>query len=220
MKVKILYFDNHLIAAEKPFGIPTQPVQGFSENLENSVKEWVREEFKKTGNIFLHAVHRLDRVAGGIVIFAKTDKALSKMNELVRKHMVKKTYFAILDNTPKNPHGVLKHFLKHDSRFSKVSNHPKDNYKEAILEYEVMSIGLSKNCMVKINLTTGRYHQIRSQFGHIGCPVAGDTKYGSKINLGKNEIALFHQSVTFIHPIKKEEINISAELPKYKVWDI
>lgn len=220
MNVKILYFDNHLVIAEKPFGIPTQPLEGCSENLEDSVRGWVREKFKKTGNIFLHAVHRLDRVAGGIVIFAKTDKALSKMNELVRNRMIKKTYFAILDNTPKNPHGVLRHFLKHDSLFSKVSNHPKDNYKEAILEYEVMSVGLSKNCMVRINLTTGRYHQIRAQFGHVGCPVAGDKKYGSKTDLDKNVIALFHQSVIFIHPVKREEINISAELPKYKIWNI
>lgn len=218
MNIKILYFDNHLVIAEKPFGIPTQPVEGFAENLEDNVKFWVRENFKKAGNIFLHAVHRLDRVAGGIVIFAKTDKALSRMNKIIREHLIEKTYFAVLDNTPKNSSGILKSYLKHDSKFSKVSDRPEDNYKEAVLEYEVVKNHPEKKCMVKIKLNTGRYHQIRAQFGHIGCPVAGDKKYGSKTWLGNSEIALFHQSIAFIHPVSQKSIVVSAELPKTKIW--
>ncbi|MCB4205149.1 RluA family pseudouridine synthase [Deferribacterales bacterium Es71-Z0220] len=217
--MKIIYFDNHLIVAFKPFGVATQKSLEHKDNLEDQVKEWLKKKYDKPGNVFLHAVHRLDLMTAGIVVLAKTEKALKRMNESIKKGEFNKIYFAVVEGSLKEPKGELVHYLKHKDFKTDISETQKDGYKKCELEYEVLERvkGVS---LVKIKLLTGRYHQIRGQFSYIGNPVVGDAKYGSKTKYGKNKIALIHKEVELVHPIKKEKMTFSVDLPKEWPWDI
>lgn len=216
--MKILYFDNHLVIAFKPFGIPTQKSMAHKDNLEDQVKEWLKKKYDKPGNVFLHAVHRLDLTTCGIVVLAKTEKALKRLNESIKKGDFKKTYFAVVEGSLKEDSGELVHYLKHENFKADISDVQKDGYKNCKLEFEVLNRTKGMT-LLKIRLLTGRYHQIRGQFSYIGNPVVGDIKYGSKTSYGNNKIALIHKEVELFHPIKKEKMIFSCETPGEWPWN-
>jgi len=195
--LEILYEDNHLLAVNKKAGLLTQPNQSGEKNLEDLAKAYLKEKKQKEGRVFLHALHRLDRPVSGIVLFAKTSKALSRLNESMRNREVEKMYLAKVEGHLEEKSGELIHFLTHGSHRAHVGKEGK----KAHLSYA--KIQKEKDAtLVEITLHTGRYHQIRAQFSHIGHPILGDTKYGAKTSQGN--IALHHAKLTFPHPISKE----------------
>lgn len=208
----ILHEDNHLIAVNKPFGILTQPSGTARESMEELVKAWIRETKKKPGAVYLHAVHRLDRPASGIVLFARTSKALARMNEQMRRKEISKVYHLILTHDPPEEKGSLETLLRH-SRMKAVEAMPEDHgARLSTLEYRVLRRweGL---VLVEASLGTGRYHQIRVQFAACGCPILGDLKYGGKRWPYPEGIALHHRRMEFVHPILKAGFRIEAPYP-------
>ncbi len=201
MDLKILYRDNHIIAAEKPAGILTQTDK--RENLEDALKEWVKKEYAKKGAVFLHAVHRLDKDVSGIVLFAKTSKALSRLNEQMRERGMRKIYVAKVEGRPKE--GILRDYLVHDHLRARVSREKGAK----LCELSVRVLKEEEESIVEVELHTGRYHQIRAQLAHAGHPIIGDTKYGSTKK--RSRIYLHHSELTFIHPTTKEEIKIKSK---------
>lgn len=196
--IDLLYEDNHLLVVDKPFHLLTQPSGTRQEHLEGRAKKYLQKTHQKE-NIYLHAVHRLDKEVGGIVVFAKTSKALSRMQEQIRNRAVKKIYFAQVEGKLPQKSGTLKHLLQHGSHRAKISSQGK----ESTLKYTVFEE--SKNTSyIEIELITGRYHQIRIQLSEIGCPVLGDQKYGSRIK--QNHLALIHKKFICTHPTLKEQI--------------
>ncbi len=202
----VLYLDNHLFIVNKPAGLLTQPTENSSDSLEELAKAYIKERFEKPGAVYLHAVHRLDKPVSGIVLFARTSKALSRLQEQQRNREIQKVYFALVDQEPKDKSGELKHKLLHGSHKAEVS----ESGKEAILRYRVVG----KN-LLRIELITGRYHQIRAQLAAIGSPIVGDKKYGSHKSCAEGQIALHHGEMVFVHPTTKKEINISKQ-PKFQ----
>lgn len=196
-KENIIFCDNHLLVVEKSAGIPTQP------DLVDLAKAWVKKEFKKPGNVFLEAVHRIDKPVSGLVLCARTSKALSRLQEMMRKRTIRKTYIAIVEG--KLPQeGTLKHYLVHDEYRARIA----PEGKEAILHYRVIGYQGNLN-LVEVVLETGRYHQIRAQFSAIKCPIVGDEKYGSKRQF-REGIALHHQMVEFKHPVTLSDMRLEA----------
>jgi 23S rRNA pseudouridine1911/1915/1917 synthase len=211
--IEILYEDNHLLAVNKPPGILTQPSGTASQSLEERSKAWIKETKKKPGDVYLHAVHRLDRPASGIVLFARTSKALSRMNEQMRKREIVKIYHAILTNMLPADEGTLENILRH-SRLRAVTASSEDpGARLSSLTYRVLkcSGGL---VLVEAKLGTGRYHQIRAQFAACGCPILGDTRYGGETWADPEGIALHHRRMEFLHPISKSPIRIEAPYPE------
>jgi len=219
MKLDILYSDNHILAVNKPAGLSTQVSNEHKESLEEYAREWVRREFNKPGNVFLHTVHRLDRPVSGAVLFARTDKALSRLNAFLRDKKAEKIYFAVIQGNPPAETGTLIHHHSHGNFKAKITQNPHKNSKIAVLEYERIAkvSGLS---LLKINLETGRYHQIRAQLSFAGFPIAGDTKYGSRIKTDNEAVALHHRKLTFKHPTQQEEITVTADLPSFYPWNL
>ena len=201
--MQVIYVDNHLLVVVKPAGISTQPHDPHAPNLTDSAKAWIKREFKKAGNVFLEPAHRLDKAVSGLVLFARTSKALSRLQEMMRTRAVKKTYYARVEPLPKAQCGVLEHHLVHDDYRARVvpSTHPQG--KLARLSYVVHADGL-----VEIDLETGRYHQIRAQFAAMGSPILGDAKYGSSVK--RDKIALHHGKLQFTHPVTKELLSLTA----------
>ncbi len=206
---EILFCDNHLLVVNKPAGILTQPNETESKSLEEMAKKWVRETYEKPGNVFLHCVHRIDKPVSGIVVFARTSKALSRMNEQIRDRKIERSYLAIVQGALKKKQGKLEHFLKHSSHRAKVVRAGSEGAKKAILTYEVVE-SWSGFSLVKIQLETGRYHQIRAQFSSIGHPILGDEKYGESMHLPNRAICLHQFHISFEHPTLKEKVNIYA----------
>ncbi|MGR3912847.1 MAG: RNA pseudouridine synthase [Candidatus Rhabdochlamydia sp.] len=188
----ILFCDNHVLVVDKPADIATQP------ELVEMAKLWVKKEFHKPGSVFLEPIHRLDKPVAGVVIFARTSKALSRLQEEMRGRNIQKIYHAWVEGSPPLEKGVLRHFLEHKEFHAEVS--PRG--KESILTYEKVEKKPGKT-LLKIELQTGRYHQIRAQMQAIGCPILGDKKYGSQVSWSKG-IALYATSVSFTHPVTKE----------------
>ena len=190
----IIYSDNHLLVVEKPAEMATQP------DLTELAKAWVKKKYQKPGNVFLHPVHRLDKAVSGLVLFARTSKALSRLQVLMRERKIEKIYHALVEGKLPQQKGRLVHHLIHGSFRAEVSKEGK----ESILEYRVLKFekGIT---LLEINLITGRYHQIRAQLSAIGCPVVGDTKYGSKKSW-PHGIALHHSELRFEHPVTKEPL--------------
>ena len=219
MKIQILYVDNHVLALNKPAGISTQVSGEHKESLEEFAREWVKFEFKKPGNVFLHTVHRLDRPVSGIVLFARTDKALSRLNAAMREKKSQKTYLAIVSGRLSQESGTLTHHHSHGNFKAKVTEKPHKDSKPAVLHYERLG-KTNELSLLLIRLETGRYHQIRAQLSFIGCPIAGDTKYGSKIKTDGEQIALHHKEMSFIHPTLQESIRVSASAPAVYPWNI
>jgi len=216
---EILYEDNHIIAINKK---PSQIVQGDKtgdEPLVELLKKFIKQRDNKPGDVFLGIVHRLDRPVGGVIMFAKTSKSLSRLNELYRTGEVHKTYLAIVKKTPPKEHDTLIHYLDRNEKLNKsfAYDMPKGDAKKAHLEYTV--VGKSDNyTLLNIRLFTGRHHQIRCQLAAIGSPIKGDLKYGFDRSNKDADISLIAHSISFIHPIKKDRIDIVAPLPETDVW--
>lgn len=205
----ILYLDNHLLIVNKPKGMLTQPSPDKIESLETYAKEYIRQEFNKKAGIFLHTIHRLDKDVSGIVVFARSKKALSRLNASMREKAFTKIYVAKVEGNLKESKGTLKDYIAHlDYRAEIVkSNHPKA--KLAILDYEVID-STEDTSTLEIELKTGRYHQIRVQLANIGHPIIGDKKYGSNIKCSKG-IVLHHKKIAFDHPVGGQRLEICCE---------
>lgn len=215
----VVYEDNHIIVVNKA---PSEIVQGDKTGdipLSETVKEYLKEKYQKPGNVFLGVTHRLDRPVSGLVIFAKTSKALSRLNEMFRTGDVKKTYWAIVKNAPEHTEGELVHYLVRNEKQNKSYAYPKEvpNSKKAILDYKL--IARSDNYyLLEIDLKTGRHHQIRCQLAKMGCPIKGDLKYGFPRSNPDGSISLHARTVSFIHPVSKEKIELEAPVPEDNLW--
>lgn len=214
MMVEVLYVDNHLLVLNKRAGILTQPTQHEDLSLELLGKQWVKEQYQKPGNVFLHALHRLDRPVSGIVLFARTSKALSRLNEKQRAGSFQKQYHALAEGSFKENSGVLEHFLQRSSYVTKAFSQPCEGSKKAILKFEVLQ-RIKNRTLLKLTLITGRYHQIRAQLSAIGHPIVGDAKYGSKVS--GDRVFLHHSDFAFTHPISEEKIYIHSP-PSTNKW--
>lgn len=213
-----LYEDNHLLILNKPSGLITQPSGTEQDSLELQAKTWLKQVYGKPGNVFLQAVHRLDKPVSGIVVFGKTSKALSRLNESIRNKKTKKKYCAWLERGPLSTEDTLEHFLIHDDHFARVVSESVSGAKLSRLHYRIVEYGSKEKpeaVRVEIELETGRYHQIRAQFSAIGCPILGDKKYGSSYCQPLDTIALHHHSLELIHPILKTSFFVEAPLPDF-----
>lgn len=214
MNLEILYEDNHLIAVNKTGSDLVQGDQTGDEPLSDKVKEYIKEKYKKPGDVFLGVVHRLDRPVTGVVMFARTSKALTRMNQMFQDKEVKKTYWAIVKELPQEEEGTLRHFILKDSIKNKSYAFPKMRLgaKEAILTYRHIS-SAAKYHLLEVDLQTGRHHQIRCQLAKIGSPIRGDLKYGFARSNADGGISLHARRISFIHPIKQEPVEIIAPVP-------
>ncbi len=213
--ISILYEDNHIIAVNKKTSDIVQSDKTNDLSLSKKLKIFIKKKYFKKGNVFLGIVHRIDRPVSGVVLFAKTSKSLSRLNKLFKERDIEKTYFALVKKCPKKEEGTLKHFIYRNRKQNKSYSYDKEiaNSKMAIMHYYVKK-KIKNKFLLEINLETGRHHQIRSQLSKIGSPIIGDVKYGFSFpnkNLG---ISLHSKRIKFIHPVKKEEIEIIANLPK------
>lgn len=219
--LKILFEDNHIIVVEKTPNIPSQADKTGDIDMLTLVKQYIKEKYNKPGNVYLGLVHRLDRPVGGIMIFAKTSKAASRLSDEVREKVFKKKYLAVVDGKIEKTKGSLENYLYKDERnnMSKVVNKDKKNAKLAKLDYEVLFYDEVKNLsLLKINLHTGRHHQIRVQLSNFGHSIFGDQKYGTR-GTGK-QIALWAYELTIMHPITKEEKTFIDLPEKVGTWSI
>jgi 23S rRNA pseudouridine1911/1915/1917 synthase len=206
--MQVLFADNHIIVVEKPSGIATE---GEDQSLEDLVGMWARDHYQKTGNVFIKAAHRLDKPASGIVIFAKTSKALTRLHAAFRQRKVEKMYIALLEGYLPQEEGVFEDFLLKEEYKTTPSKDPKA--KKAILSFKVIARSQGRT-LVQVALDTGRYHQIRVQFSCRGYPIVGDHKYGAKSFLKEKEIALHHEQIRFPHPISQEDMSFCLKPTK------
>jgi len=215
----ILYEDNHLIAINKRVGDIVQGDQTGDKPLSEVVKEYLKEKYNKPGAVFLGVVHRLDRPTSGLVIFAKTSKALSRLNEMFKDRQTKKTYWAIVKNQPPKTSDRLVHYLKRNSKNNTSKAHLNEvkDSKKAELYYKVIK-ELDRYFALEIDLHTGRHHQIRSQLSAIGCPIKGDLKYGFERSNPNGGIHLHARQLSFIHPVSKLNLKITAPIPNDIIW--
>lgn len=217
--MEVLYEDNHLIIVNKRPGEIVQGDKTGDEPLSESLKLWLKEKYGKPGNVFIGVVHRLDRPVGGVVIFAKTSKALGRLNEMLRKGEIHKTYLAITSGTPEKNEGELVNYLKSVERNNKtyVCRPDDSGAKEARLRYKLLSRGDNYN-LIEIELLTGRKHQIRAQLAAAGCPIKGDLKYGAKRSNPDGSISLLARSIEFEHPVSHQKIKVTAPIPQDNLW--
>jgi len=213
--INIIYEDNHLLVIEKPINIPVQEDSSKDKDLLTMLKEYIKKRDNKPGNVYLGLIHRLDRPVGGIMVFAKTSKCASRLSEQVRNRTFKKTYYAVVEGKVENK-GTLKDYLLKDSKTNMVKVDKKG--KEAILDYELVTYKDNLS-LVKINLQTGRSHQIRVQFSSRLNPLYGDQRYNVNAKVGE-QIALFSNSITFMHPITKELKTYTLDLPNRYPFNI
>lgn len=218
--MEVIYEDNHIIIVNKTSGEIVQGDKTGDIPLSETVKEWIKVKHQKPGNVFLGVVHRLDRPVSGLVVFAKTSKALARLNEMFRVGDVHKTYWAIVKNRPKELEATLTHWIVRNEKQNKSYAHDKEvkNSKKAILHYKVIGASV-KYTLVEVHLMTGRHHQIRCQLSKIGCPIKGDLKYGADRSNPDGSISLLSRHVEFIHPVSKEKIEATAPLPNDPLWN-
>lgn len=219
--MEIVYEDNHLIIVYKHSGEIVQGDKTGDVPLSEDVKCYLKEKYQKPGNVFLGVVHRLDRPVAGLVVFAKTSKALTRLNKMFRDGEVHKTYWAITKNLPPQPEGTLTHWLVRNEKQNKsyAYDHEVPHSKKAILKYRL--IGQSDHyCLLEVNLMTGRHHQIRCQLAHMGCPIKGDLKYGAQRSNPDGSICLLAHHVEFVHPVSKQLISLDSPLPEDKLWQV
>lgn len=215
----VVYEDNHIIVVNKTASEIVQADKTGDTPLSETVKQYLKEKYQKPGNVFLGVTHWLDRPVSGLVIFAKTSKALTRLNEMFRAGEVKKTYWAVVKNAPKESEGELVHFLVRNEKQNKSYAYDKEvpNSKKAVLDYRL--IGRSENYyLLEVDLKTGRHHQIRCQLAKMGCPIKGDLKYGSPRSNPDGSICLHARRVRFVHPVSKELIELKAPLPEGNLW--
>jgi 23S rRNA pseudouridine1911/1915/1917 synthase len=217
--LEILYEDNHIIAVNKPPGTLVQADKTQDVTIGDAVKQYIKEKYEKPGEVYLGITHRIDRPVSGVLLFARTSKALARMNELFRSREMKKTYWAVVNNMPPKTEGFLVNYLLKNEKQNK-SYISKEDVKGALLcELEYKLIGSIDNYhLLEVNPHTGRHHQIRTQLASIGCPIKGDLKYGAKRSNADGSIHLHARRIEFIHPVKKERILIEAQVPDETVW--
>jgi 23S rRNA pseudouridine1911/1915/1917 synthase len=216
--LEVLYEDNHIIAINKKSGDIVQGDKTGDAPLSDFVKAYIKKKYNKPGEVFLGTIHRLDRPTSGVVLYARTSKALTRMNEQFREKQVQKTYWAVVDNAPANDSGTLENYLLKNQKQNKSYVTKGSDGKHAILNFKMLK-KLDNFFHLEIKPKTGRHHQIRVQLAHIGCIIKGDLKYGAKRSNKDASIHLLAQKLEFIHPVKKESITIVAPAPKDSIWD-
>lgn len=218
---EILYEDNHLLIINKRVSDIVQSDKTGDASLEEKLKAYIKDRDLKPGNVFLGIVHRIDRPVSGLVVFAKTSKALTRMNEMFRSRDVKKIYWAIVKERPPKDEGLLEHFISRNTKTNKSAVHSSEvkDSKAASLYYRL--IGVSDNYyLLEVELHTGRHHQIRAQLSFISCPIKGDLKYGFPRSNKNGGISLHSRSIRFIHPVKNDEIYIEAPAPENDIYNV
>ncbi len=217
--MQIVYEDNHIIIVNKSPGEIVQGDKTGDEPLVETLKRWIKEKYAKPGNVFCGVVHRLDRPVGGLVVFAKTSKALTRLNEMFRKGEVDKTYWALSRNRPEEAEGRLVHYITTTERNNKsyASVTEKKGSKKAVLSYKLLGASDRYN-LIEVKLETGRKHQIRVQLSAIGCPIKGDLKYGDKRSNPDGSISLMAKRIKFVHPVSGKMIDVTAPLPDEPLW--
>jgi 23S rRNA pseudouridine1911/1915/1917 synthase len=213
----VLYADNHLLAVNKPAGLLAQDSGTGLRNLEDWAREWVRVDKGKTGNVFLNAVHRIDRAVSGIVLLARTSKALSRLNEDIRRRSCRKIYHALVEGRPAEPAAELVHWLRHGPHRAEVCRDGDPGARRAVLNYRTLRRA-GDLMLLEVDLVTGRYHQIRAQLAAIGCPVAGDDRYGAAQAAELSGIALHHRQLGITHPTTRKPVEITAPYPEPSAW--
>ena len=220
MNITVLYEDNHLIAVKKQSGDIIQSDQSGDITLADKVKEYIKRKYNKPGDVFLGIIHRIDRPVSGVVVFARTSKALTRMNELFREKKIQKVYWAVVEEKPPLENGEIVNWLKknQEKNRSRAYDSEVKESKKAELKYQL--IGRSRNYYyLKINPLTGRHHQIRVQLSNIDCRIKGDIKYGAKRTNKDGSIHLLARSISFVHPVKKQEIEIVCNPPIDPLWN-
>jgi len=216
----VLYEDNHIIAVNKTCNEIVQGDKTGDTPLSEIVKAYIKDKYNKPGEVFLGVTHRLDRPTSGVVLFARTSKALTRLNEMFKSHeQIKKTYWAIVQGAPKQPETRLENWLTRNETLNKsfIAKPGAKEAKQAVLSYKTLARG-EHYSLLEVNLETGRHHQIRCQLAAIGCPIKGDLKYGAKRSNPDGGICLHARKIEFIHPVKKENICITAPVPDDSLW--
>ena len=210
----ILYEDNHLLVVNKHCGDLVQPDPSGESALEDQIKQYIKQRDAKPGAVFLGVVHRIDRPVSGAVLFAKTSKALVRLNEMLREGRIRKVYWALTERTPDPEAGELRHYILRDARTnrSRALTVPKGDAKLARLRYETLGVS-DHYTLLGIELLTGRHHQIRAQLAAVGCPIRGDLKYGARRSLPGGGISLHSRSVEFDHPVRHEPVSVTVPVP-------
>jgi 23S rRNA pseudouridine1911/1915/1917 synthase len=214
MQLEVLYEDNHLLVVNKPAGILTQPSGTDQDSLHDQAKLWIKQKYNKPGNVFLEPIHRIDRPVSGIVVFARTSKALSRLNEAIREHKTEKWYLALVEGVPNQSEASLENYLFHDDFHARVVGKTYPGAKLAKLAYKIVEKRGSA-ALLEVNLETGRYHQIRAQLSNMGHPIVFDEKYGARSGRRGKTIALHHHKMAFPHPVTQELITIQAKNKKF-----
>ncbi|MBC8769511.1 RNA pseudouridine synthase [Arenibacter sp. BSSL-BM3] len=218
--LQVIYEDNHLIAVNKRAGDIVQGDKTVDTPLSEVVKQYIKTKHNKPGNVYLGVAHRLDRPTTGIVVFAKTSKALPRLNKLFAEKDAQKTYWAVVNKLPEKENDTLVHWLKRNTKQNKSYGHKNEvpDSKKAILDYKVIK-SLDRYFLLEIDLKTGRHHQIRAQLAAIGCAIKGDLKYGSDRSNKDGSIHLHARRLSFVHPVKKEMLQLIAPPPEDSVWN-
>lgn len=217
--MKVVYEDNHLIIVYKESGEIVQGDKTGDTPLSETVKAYIKDKCHKPGAVFLGVVHRLDRPVSGLVIFARTSKALARLNDMFRRGDIHKTYWAITPNAPPVEQDTLTGWLRRNERQNKSYVYDKEvpNSKKVILNYQLKSRS-DRYCLIEVELLTGRHHQIRAQLSHMGCPIKGDLKYGARRSNPDGSISLLSCKVEFVHPVSKKNIILNSPIPDDKLW--
>ena len=217
--MEVVYEDNHIIIVNKRSGEIVQGDKTGDKPLAETVKDYIKVKYHKPGNVFLGVVHRLDRPVSGLVLFARTSKALTRLNDLFRTGDIHKTYWAIVKNTPVQPEGTLENWIVRNEKQNKSYAHDHDvpGAKRGLLSYRIIG-KTDRYTLLEIHLMTGRHHQIRCQLAHMGCPIRGDLKYGAPRSNPDGGISLMAKQIDFVHPVTKERIAIKAPTPSDALW--
>jgi len=216
----ILYEDNHIIAVNKTCNEIVQGDKTGDTPLSETIKAYIKDKYNKPGEVFLGVTHRIDRPTSGVVLFARTSKALARLNDMFKSHdQIQKTYWAIVEHAPKEAEGKLEHYLVRNEKLNKsfIAKPGDKEAKLAILTYKTLAQG-DRYTLLEVNLQTGRHHQIRCQLAAIGCVIKGDLKYGAKRSNPDGGICLHARQIAFVHPVSKEDICITAPVPEGNLW--
>ena len=218
--MEILYEDNHLVVVNKNNNDLVQGDRTGDQALDSKLRQWLKDKYSKPGNVYLGVVHRLDRPVSGVVVFAKTSKALSRMNQLFQEKAVDKTYWALVKNKPNPPSGELHHYMVRNPRKNKsfAFDQPRRDAREALMSYQ-LRVSSDHYHLLEISIHTGRHHQIRSQLSQIGSPIKGDLKYGFPRSNKNGGVSLHARQIGFIHPVRKKYISFTADPPPDNLWN-